>query len=199
MNKEQKLTIPKKLCIKESPEISATKQWLEEIIIGLNFCPFAKKEFVNNTICYFQSEAEQVKSALKEFIEQCQHLQAHEEIETTLLIYTEGFRRFERYLDLVDYANDLLIDSGFEGIFQVASMHPEYCFADDDFDAATNFTNRSPYPMIHIIREASMAKVLKVYKDPEQIPENNMTLADHKGSKFFQDILTKIHHNHPQK
>jgi hypothetical protein len=199
MNNEQELAVPNMLCTQESAEISATKQWLEEIIIGLNFCPFAKKEFVNNTICYFQSETEQVKSALKEFIEQCQFLQAHEEIETTLLIYSEGFRRFERYLDLVDYANDLLIDSGFEGIFQVASMHPEYCFADDDFDAATNFTNRSPYPMIHIIREASMAKVLKVYKDPEQIPENNMTLAEHKGSNFFQDILKKIHHNHPQK
>lgn len=180
-------------------EISATKQWLDEIIIGLNFCPFAKKEFVNNTICYHQSEAEQIKPALKEFLEQCHYLQQHDELETTLLIYSDGFRRFERYLDLVDYANELLIDSGFEGIFQLASMHPEYCFADDDFDAASNFTNRSPYPMIHIIREASMAKVLKVYKDPEQIPEDNMTLAEHKGSNFFQDVLKRIHHNHPQR
>ncbi len=184
---------------KTSAEVDATKQWLEEIIIGLNFCPFAKKEFVNNTICYHQSEAEQIKPALKEFVEQCHYLQQHDDIETTLLIYSEGFRSFERYLDLVDYANDLLIDSGFEGIFQLATMHPEYCFADDDFDAASNFTNRSPYPMIHIIREASMAKVLKVYKNPEQIPEDNMALAEHKGSNYFQDILKAIHQAHPQK
>jgi len=180
-------------------EINATKQWLDEIIIGLNFCPFAKKEFVNNTIYYHQSMTEQVKPALKELIAQCHYLQQHDEIETTLIIYSEGFRSFERYLDLVDYANDLLIESGFEGTFQLASMHPEYCFADDDFDAASNYTNRSPYPMIHIIREASMAKVLKVYKDPEQIPEDNMALAEQKGSNYFREVLQRIHHNHPQK
>ncbi len=182
-----------------SVEVDATKQWLDEIIIGLNFCPFAKKEFVNNTICYFKSEAEQVKPALQTVIEQCHYLQEHEEIETTLIIFAEGFRRFDRYLDLVDYANDLLIESGFEGIFQLATMHPEYCFADDDFDDASNFTNRSPYPMLHIIREASMARVLAVYKDPEKIPEQNMALAEQKGSNYFQDVLKRIHQNHPQK
>ncbi len=182
-----------------SVEVNATKQWLDEIIIGLNFCPFAKKEFVNNTICYHRSEAEQIKSALQTLIEQCHYLQDHEEIETTLLIFAEGFRSFDRYLDLVDYANDLLIDSGFEGIFQLASMHPEYCFADDDFDAATNFTNRSPYPMLHIIREESMARVLAIYKDPEQIPEQNMALAEQKGSNYFQNVLKRIHQAHPQK
>lgn len=181
-----------------SPVITATKQWLDEIIIGLNFCPFAKKEFVNNTIHYHLSNESQVKSALHEFVEQCRYLQAHEALETTLLIYGDGFRSFDRYLDLVDYANDLLIESGFEGIFQLASMHPEYCFADDDYDDASNFTNRSPYPLIHIIREASMEKVLKVYKDPEQIPENNINLAEQKGSSFFQAVLKRIHHNHPQ-
>jgi len=198
MNKEQQPAAPGLDPTEESAEISATKQWLDEIIIGLNFCPFAKKEFVNNTICYHQSEIEQIKPALKELIEQCHYLQKHDEIETTLLIYSEGFRSFERYLDLVDYANELLIDSGFEGIFQLATMHPEYCFADDDFDDASNFTNRSPYPMLHIIREASMEKVLKVYKNPEQIPEENMVLAEQKGSNFFQDTLKKIHKNHPQ-
>ena len=126
-------------------------------------------------------------------------MQQHDDIETTLIIYSDGFRSFSRYLDLVDYANDLLIDSGFEGVFQLATMHPEYCFADDDFDAASNFTNRSPYPMLHIIREASMAKVLKVYKEPEKIPENNMALAEQKGSDFFQTVLTRIHQKHPQK
>ena len=179
--------------------IDATKQWLDEIIIGLNFCPFAKKEFVNNTIHYFVSEQTQVKKALEELIAQCNFLKDHEQLETTLLIYTDGFRSFERYLDLVEYGNDLLIESGFEGIFQLASMHPEYCFADEDYDDASNFTNRSPYPMIHIIREASMEKVLKVYKDPEQIPENNIALAHQKGSQYFQTVLEKIHQNYPLK
>ena len=103
---------------KISPTVAATKAWLSDIIIGLNFCPFAKKEFVNNTICYHESNAEQVKVALHELIEQCRYLQTHPELETTLIIYNNGFRSFERYLDLVDYANDLIVDSGFDGIFQ---------------------------------------------------------------------------------
>lgn len=183
----------------KSPEVNATKDWINQIIIGLNFCPFAKKEFVNNTIHYHKSDIEQLKPALHEFVEQCHYLQAHEGIETTLIIFSDGFRSFERYLDLVDYANDLLIDSGFEGVFQLATMHPEYCFADDDFDAATNFTNRSPYPMLHIIREKSMEKVLSIYKEPELIPEKNMALAEDKGSNYFSSILNKIHQKHPQK
>ena len=181
-----------------SPEIGATKAWIDEVIIGLNFCPFAKKEFVNNTIYYHQSSAEQVKSALHELIEQCNYLQDNTDIETSLIIFSEGFRGFERYLDLVDYANDLLIESGFEGVFQLATMHPEYCFADDEFDAPSNFTNRSPYPMLHIIREESMAKVLSIYKEPERIPENNIKLAEQKGSDYFQAALTKIHQKYPQ-
>ena len=176
----------------ESHAVLATKQWLQEIVIDLNFCPFAKKEFVNNTICYHETETEQVKAALHELIEQCRYLQAHDELETTLIIYNRGFRSFERYLDLVDYGNELLVDSGFEGIFQLASMHPEYCFADEDYDNASNFTNRSPFPIIHIIREASMAKVLAVYTNPQQIPEHNIELADKKGANFFKQALTRI-------
>ncbi len=182
---------------RDSRVISVTKQWLEEIIIGLNFCPFAKKEFVNNTICYYESKQSQVKSALYELVEQCQYLQAHPEMETTLVIYNDGFRGFERYLDLVEYGNDLLVDSGFEGIFQLASMHPEYCFEGENFDDASNFTNRSPYPIIHIIREASMARVLSVYNEPENIPEKNIKLANAKGVNFFQQVLARIQQQHP--
>ncbi len=179
--------------------ISATKQWLNDIIIGLNFCPFAKKEFVNDTIHYHSSKETQVKIALHEFIEECRYLQAHDELETTLIVYNEGFRNFERYLDLVDYANDLLVSQGFEGVFQLASMHPEYCFDGENFDDASNFTNRSPYPLLHIIREASMDKVLSIYNQPEKIPEENIILANKKGSTYFQQTLARIHHQYPQK
>lgn len=185
--------------VNEESEILATKVWLSEIIIGLNICPFAKKEFVNNTIHYHLSKTEQVKTALHEFVEQCRYLQNHEEIETTLIIYSDGFRGFNRYLDLVDYANELLVESGFEGIFQLASMHPEYCFDGEDYDDAGNFTNRSPFPIIHLIREATMSKVLSVYSEPEKIPENNIRLAHEKGANFFQQVLTRIHKNHRSK
>ena len=90
-------------------DILKTQQWLEEVIIGLNFCPFAKKEFVNNTIHYQICDAKKIVSALEVLAKQFEQLTQHPNIETTLLIFNEGFKSFESYLDLVDYANDLLI------------------------------------------------------------------------------------------
>ena len=126
-------------------EIEQTKQWLEQVIIGLNFCPFAKKEFVNQTIHYHASDKAQLKPALVEFLAQCHFLSDNPEIETSLLIYNQGFRDFNRFLDLVDDSNELIVEHGFEGIFQLATFHPEYCFADAEYDDAGNFTNRSPF------------------------------------------------------
>jgi hypothetical protein len=177
-------------------DILKTQQWLEEIIIGLNFCPFAKKEFVNNTIHYQLCAAKKISAALEALAKQFEKLEQQPEVETTLLIFTDGFKSFESYLDLLDYANDLLIELGYEGIFQLASFHPDYYFEGEGFDAASNYTNRSPLPTIHLIREASMEKVLSVYKNPEQIPENNITLADAKGADFFKLALQRIHQLH---
>lgn len=173
-------------------EIKQTKQWLEQVIIGLNFCPFAKKEFVNQTIHYYVSDKAQIKAAMKELLIQCQYLYNNPLIETSLLIYQQGFRDFSRFLDLVDDANAFLVEQGFEGVFQIANFHPEYCFADVDYDDVGNFTNRSPYPILHLIREESMERVLKVYKNPELIPENNISLAHKKGASYFTSILNNI-------
>jgi len=178
------------------PEIEQTKQWLEQVIIALNFCPFAKKEFVNQTIHYHLSVEEQLKLALVELLSQCHYLNKHPEIETSLLIYRQGFRDFNRFLDLVDQANDLILEHGFEGIFQIATFHPEYCFADADYDEASNYTNRSPYATLHLIREQSMARVLSVYKNPEAIPDNNIALANKKGAHYFKALLQKIQHSY---
>ncbi len=178
----------------EHHAVTATKAWVEEIIVGLNFCPFAKKEMVNNTIYYYQSAQNKIATALLEITEQCYFLRNNPKIETSLLIYDQGFKNFNQYLDLVDYANDLLTEEGFSGEFQLASFHPEYCFADTNFDDAANFTNRSPFPMLHLIRERSMTKVLSTYKNPEQIPDNNITLARAKGKDYFLQTLAKIKH-----
>ncbi len=177
----------------EHPAIGKTKQWLEQVIIGLNFCPFAKKEFVNNTIHYHVCPDVRLERALTDLALQFDFLAQHPEIETTLFICSLGFRDFEKYLDLLDYANELLIDSGYEGIFQIASFHPDYTFEGEEEDDASNFTNRSPLPTLHLIREQSMAKVLSVYQQPEMIPENNIALAREKGAAYFQRILKQIH------
>ena len=166
-----------------------TQAWLADIIVGLNFCPFAKKELVNNTINYCSSSKNKIKDALLELAEQCQFLTENPDVETTLVIYELGFRRFENYLDLVDYANDLLVELSLDGVYQIASFHPDYCFEGEDVDDAANFTNRSPFPIIHLLRESSIEKVLKQYPSPEKIPENNIDLAREKGRSFFEDYL----------
>ncbi|WP_206485676.1 DUF1415 domain-containing protein [Thalassotalea sp. G2M2-11] len=175
------------------PAIVKTQQWLEQVIIGLNFCPFAKKEFVNNTIHYYVCPQARLESALAEFAEQLHYLDQHPEVETTLFICSLGFREFTHYLDLVDYANELLVELGFEGVFQIASFHPDYVFEGEAPDDASNYTNRSPLPTLHLIREQSMARVLSVYPDPELIPEQNIALAREKGSRYFSQILKRIH------
>lgn len=174
------------------PAISKTQQWLEKIVIGLNFCPFAKKEFVNDTIRYQVSNKGMLEAALTEVAQELENLAKHPETETTLLIFSTGFRQFEKYLDLVDFANELLIDLGYEGEFQIASFHPDYVFEGENDDSPANYTNRSPYPTLHFIREQSMEKVLAVYQEPEMIPENNVNLAHEKGAKFFKSFLASL-------
>ena len=177
------------------PEIDKTKLWLEQVIVGFNFCPFAKKELVNNTIHYQISETINIDDAVQELLESFKHLESNKNIETTLVVYNKGFEDFYNYLDLVDEANYKLAKSGYEGTFQLASFHPDYCFEGEDFDDAANFTNRSPYPTIHIIRESSLERVLNTYKNPEDIPVNNMELAREKGNKFFINLLANINNS----
>ena len=176
-------------------EIEKTKRWLEQVIVGFNFCPFAKKELVNNTIHYQVSNANDINTAVEELLECTEHLATNDDIETSLVIYRSGFAEFYDYLDLIDEANYKLSKSGYDGIFQLASFHPNYCFEGEGYEDAANFTNRSPLPTIHIIREASLEKVLKNYKKPEDIPVNNMELARAKGNQFFIDLLAKINNN----
>lgn len=180
--------------ITEPSEISQTRQWIEDVIVGLNFCPFAKKELINNSIHYYLSENKKIKATLEELFEQCIYLQNNPSIETSLIIFDQGFKSFEQYLELIDYANELLSDSTYEGVFQLATFHPDYYFEGAGIDDAENYTNRSPYPVIHILREESLTRVLSTYKNPENIPDNNIALAQEKGSQYFEEILKKIKH-----
>jgi len=177
---------------KQSLEIIQTKKWIEDIIVGLNFCPFAKKELINNTIYYYLSHQKKIKPTLSEIFEQCAHLLSTATIETSLLIFNEGFKSFEQYLHLVDEANEYLEHSEYYGEIQIASFHPDYYFDGADYDDAENYTNRSPYPVIHLLKEKSLTRVLTTYKNPEQIPEKNMVLAKQKGRQYFEQVLKNI-------
>ncbi|WMN59097.1 DUF1415 domain-containing protein [Pseudoalteromonas xiamenensis] len=173
-----------------SDAINAMKNWVSSVIVKYNFCPFARKEVENNTIHYELSDALTIEDAVLAMIDSCIALDSHQERETTLLIFTTGFQDFDAFLDLVDLANALLAAQGYEGKYQIANFHPDYVFADSDENDPANYTNRAPYPTLHLIREESMAQALATYDDPEQIPENNIRLARRKGEAFWQQLLS---------
>lgn len=169
--------------------ISQTREWVSSVIVKYNFCPFARKEVENNCIHYIVSNAKTIDDAVMDMLEQCIELDRESERETTLIMFDNGFSDFEDFLDLVDLANALLVAQGFEGKYQIANFHPDYVFADSDETDPANYTNRAPFPTLHLIREASMSEALENYDEPESIPEHNINLARRKGIDFWQQLL----------
>ncbi|MFQ3190552.1 MAG: hypothetical protein ACI936_001684 [Paraglaciecola sp.] len=168
---------------------TAVKSWIDKVIVGLNFCPFAKKEMERNTVRYAISPTIQVNDALGSLLEELALLDRQPDIQTTLLIFPLGFSDFERYLDMLELASSLIDQGGYGGIYQLASFHPDYCFDGESRDDPANYTNRSPYPILHILRESSIEAVLKRYPQPESIPENNIAKARELGSSFLRALL----------
>jgi hypothetical protein len=172
--------------------IAQTADWVQQVIVKYNICPFARAEVERQSMRYSVCSEQEMEHVLTALLNEWQWLDAHPETETTLVILDKGFVEFAEYLDLLDFANELLVVEGYEGVYQIASFHPNYQFADSELDDAANFTNRSPFPVLHILREASLEKALIDYSDPESIPERNIEFARRKGALFFADILMKI-------
>jgi len=171
--------------------INQTKSWVKEIVIGLNFCPFANKEFINESIRYVVDDSDDFEINLTTFLSEL-HFLDKSAFETSLLIYPESYKDFQDYLDFVDTANDILAEFGYEGIYQIASFHPDYRFEHTQKVDAANYTNRSPYPILHLLRESSLEKAISNYEKVENIPVNNEKLARQKGIHYFEDILHRI-------
>jgi len=162
--------------------IQQTKNWIEKVVIGNNFCPFAARELARDSIRYVvcEKKAHEVEH-LEVLIEELKKLTENQAIETTLIIFKDDFKTFNSLWGFVRICNQLLIDFGYEGVFQLANFHPEYRFAKSVADDPANYTNRSPYPMLHILREASVEKAIANYPDAEQIPQRNITQARKEG------------------
>ncbi|UJX27228.1 DUF1415 domain-containing protein [Pseudoalteromonas sp. CF6-2] len=165
------------------------REWVSSVIVKYNFCPFARKEVESNCIHYQISQSVTIDDAVMDMLHECNELDRQALRETTLLMFEQGFKDFEEFLDLVDLANALLVAQGYEGKYQIANFHPDYVFADSDDSDAANYTNRAPYPTLHLIREASMSEALENYDEPESIPEHNIKLARRKGIDFWQQLL----------
>lgn len=169
--------------------IKQTLQWVDKVIIGENFCPFARKERETNRIRTVETADTDNALILQTLLDEMLLLESNRDIETTLLVISEGTKDFFDYLDLVDLANRLVRQEDFEGIFQLATFHPNYLFADAPAEATSHYTNRSPFPMLHIIREESLEQALETFANPENIPVRNVTHAEKLGKAFFQSLL----------
>jgi len=172
--------------------IDRTKKWISDIVIGCNFCPFAANVVKQQTIFYNVEENKELETCLASFLLEMERLDNDPAIETSFLIFPNAFQQFDDYLDLISLAEELLKRKGYEGIYQVASFHPLYLFANSDENDPANYTNRSIYPMLQLLREESIDKALANYKDPESIPARNINFAKEKGlvyMKMLRDAL----------
>ena len=172
------------------PSSPQTQDWLEKAVIGLNLCPFAKAVHVKQQIRYVVSEATTEQALLTELMAELRHLQDTdaEVLDTTLLIHPyvlNDFLDFNDFLDTVDIA---VSEPEFEDAFQVASLHPLYQFAGTEVDDIENFTNRSPYPTLHLLREDSVDRAVAAFPDADHIPDTNIETLQRLGHEGWDAL-----------
>jgi hypothetical protein len=166
---------------------------LIKAVIGLNLCPFAKAVHVKEQIKYVVSEATTVEQLLEDLAQELEFLAevSREKTDTTLLIHPEILNDFLDYNDFLELADQLLEDLDLDGELQIASFHPQYQFAGTEVDDVTNFTNRSPYPTLHLIREESIDEAVKAFPEAEAIFETNMQTMEKLGTDGWLKLFPK--------
>ncbi|GGB19913.1 DUF1415 domain-containing protein [Agarivorans gilvus] len=166
----------------------ATARWVKDFVVEYNICPFAKRELERGSIYYQVVMGTQPEALLQSLLLECLRLDEHAEIETSLVILPE-LEDFEDYLDVLDWAEQLLQQQGYEGVYQLASFHPNYCFAGASPNDVSNYTNRAPYATLHLIREQTISRLTALHPDPESIPERNIALTEKLGISSLKQLL----------
>jgi hypothetical protein len=177
--------------------LSATQAWLEKAVIGLNLCPFAKAVHVKNQIRYKVSAATNARDLHGDLLAEIELLLESDpdKVETTLLIHPYVLNDFLEFNDFLDVADTLLEELNADGIVQIASFHPEYQFFGSKPEDIENYTNRSPYPILHLIRESSIEQAVHAYPDTDEIYQKNIETLQRLGldgwRRLFVDPLSK--------
>lgn len=163
--------------------IAATKEWLEKAVIGLNLCPFAKSVYVKQQVRYVVSDASRPDQLAQELATELQLLADTDpsEIDTTLLIHPRALQRFLDFNDFLDIADAIVEDMGLDGELQVASFHPKFQFEGSGVNDIENYTNRAPYPTLHLLREASIGRAVEAFPQAEAIYEKNIETLQQLG------------------
>ena len=156
--------------------VAATRRWIERAVIGLELCPFARAPFVQDRVRIRVSHARDAETLAADLQVEAELLASGDaaRIETTLLVHPHVFADFLDYNDFLDVADALLVDLELEGVLQVASFHPDYRFADAEADAVENCSNRSPFPTLHLLREASIERAVELMPDTDAIYLRNI-------------------------
>ena len=178
-------------CVPAATAETATRHWLEKIVLGLNLCPFAGPVLTANTVHFSCCDSVEMEAVAEAILHELDRLQSCDEsdIATTLLIFSTALSDFTEFWDAAGMAGDLLEQAGLEGVIQIATFHPDYCFEGCDPDDVENYSNRSPFPMLHFIREAQLARMLQEYPNAESIPDNNIERLQQLGLAGIQQLL----------
>jgi hypothetical protein len=173
--------------------VAATRNWLEKAVIGLRLCPFAAKPYRSGSIRYRVSEQQSCDGLAEELEQELLHLAAADPLlcETSLLIHPQVLGDFVSYNQFLNQAEAVVAALGLEGVLQIASFHPEYQFAGSAPDDVENCSNRSPYPMLHLLREASVGRASATFPDVSEIGNRNMATLRELGAAGFRDLLAR--------
>ena len=169
--------------------INTVRQWVEQLVIGYNLCPFAKRELVRERVRFVVSRAQDEEQLLVDLENELTLLGADEGIETTLLITPQVLQDFFDFNQFLGRADQRVAQLKLKGVFQIASFHPDYQFGGTEPDDAENYTNKSPYPVLHLLREASLDRAIENYPDAESIPERNIEQLELMGSDQLRRLL----------
>ncbi|MCR9104274.1 MAG: DUF1415 domain-containing protein [Gammaproteobacteria bacterium] len=173
--------------------LRATRHWLEATVIGRNLCPFAKLPLARGEVRLTVSAACSPVELLLDLADELQWLDTAPDVETTLLIHPDVLQNFGHYNQFLTQAEGLLYQQGYEGIYQLASFHPDYQFAGTSADDAQNYSNRSPYAMLHLLREASVERAVAAHPDPQQIPQRNIEQLEAVGRDALHRALSQCY------
>lgn len=171
--------------------LAATRAWLERAVIGLNLCPFAKAVLAKHQVRFMLSEASTPEALLEDLARELLVLRdtPADEVDTTLLVHPHVLQEFLDYNDFLDTADALVASLGLEGDLQVASFHPRYRFAGTADDDIGNYTNRAPYPTLHLLREQSVSRAVEAFPDPDAIVERNLATLDRLGLEGWRKLF----------
>lgn len=174
----------------EATVIANSQQWLERAVIGLNLCPFARSPYLNDQVRFCVSQAETPEALLEDLVAALRELVTTdpEVLETTLLIHPRTLLDFMDFNDFLAAADATLETLDLVGIIQIASFHPAYQFAGTDADAMENFSNRSPYPTLHLLRESSVAWASDAMPDPDSIYRDNIAALERLGREGWETL-----------